>query len=57
MNIERGEILRISLNPTKGREQQENARLCVVLSNTRFNQRRQGIIIVSPITNTIKPKI
>jgi mRNA-degrading endonuclease toxin of MazEF toxin-antitoxin module len=57
MNIERGEILRISLNPTKNREQQGNARPCLVLSNTRFNQRRQGIIIVSPITNTIKPRI
>lgn len=55
--IQRGEILRINLNPTQGREQQGEARPCLVLSNSKFNQRRQGIVIVSPISNTIKPKI
>jgi mRNA-degrading endonuclease toxin of MazEF toxin-antitoxin module len=57
VNVRRGEILRINLNPIQGREQSGNARPCLVLSNTRFNQRRQGIVIVSPITSTIKPKI
>lgn len=56
-NVKRGEIIRVNLNPTQGREQQGEARPCLVLSNTRFNQRRQGIVIVSPITNTIKPQI
>lgn len=57
MNIQRGEIIRVNLSPTQGREQQGKARPCLVLSNTKFNQCRQGIVIVSPITNTIKPEI
>lgn len=57
MNVRRGEIIRVNLNPTQGREQQGNARPCLILSNTRFNQRRKGIVIVSPITNTVKPEI
>lgn len=57
MNVRRGEIIRVNLNPTQGREQQGNARACLILSNTRFNQRRKGIVIVSPITNTVKPEI
>jgi mRNA-degrading endonuclease toxin of MazEF toxin-antitoxin module len=57
MNIQRGEIIRVNLNPTQGREQQGDARPCLLLSNTRFNTRRGGIVIVSPITNTIKPEI
>lgn len=57
MNIQRGEIIRVNLNPTMGREQQGEARPCLVLSNTRFNNRRGGIVILSPITNTIKPEI
>ncbi len=57
MNIQRGEIIRVNLSPTQGREQQGKARPCLVLSNTKFNQHRQGIVIVSPITNTIKPEI
>lgn len=55
--VQRGEIIRINLNPTQGREQQGEARPCLVLSNTKFNERRHGIVIVSPITSTIKPKI
>jgi mRNA-degrading endonuclease toxin of MazEF toxin-antitoxin module len=57
MNLQRGEIIRINLNPTQGREQQGNARPCIILSNTGFNQRRQGIVIVLPITSIIKPAI
>lgn len=55
-NIQRGEILKINLNPTQGRQQGE-ATPCLVLSNNKFNQRRNGIVIISPITNTIKPEI
>lgn len=54
---QRGEIIRVNLNPTQGREQQGEARPCLVLSQTKFNQRRQGIVIVSPITNIIKPQV
>ncbi|MEM7554913.1 MAG: type II toxin-antitoxin system PemK/MazF family toxin [Cyanobacteria bacterium P01_A01_bin.84] len=56
MSIQRGEIVRINLNPTSGREQQGKARTCLVISNTKFNSRRR-MVIVLPITNTIKPKI
>ncbi|MEM6256213.1 MAG: type II toxin-antitoxin system PemK/MazF family toxin [Cyanobacteria bacterium P01_D01_bin.156] len=57
MDIQRGDILHINLNPTTGREQTGNARPCLVLSRTQFNQERKGIVIVSPITSTIRPDI
>lgn len=57
MKICRGEVIRINLNPTQGREQQGNARPCLVLSNTKYNQKRQGIVIVTPLTSTVKPQI
>ena len=57
MQIKRGAIIRVNLNPTQGREQQGEARPCLVLSHTLFNQARAGIVIVSPITSTIKPEI
>ena len=56
MSVQRGEIIRINLNPTSGREQQGKARPCLVISNTKFNHRRK-MVIVLPITNTVKPKI
>ena len=54
---QRGEVIRIHLNPTQGREQMGEARPCLVLSHTRFNQARSGIVIVSPISSTIKPEV
>lgn len=57
MRICRGEIIRVNLNPTSGREQAGNARPCLVLSNTKYNTKRKGIVILTPITNTIKPGI
>lgn len=54
---ERGAVIRINLNPTQGREQMGDARPCLVLSHTAFNQARNGLVIVSPITSTIKPEI
>ncbi len=57
MNIQRGEIIRVNLNPTQGREQSGNARPCLVISHTKYNASRQGIVIVMPITSTIKPDI
>lgn len=71
MSVQRGEIIRINLNPTSGRERgletadskaggtlsrSGKARPCLVISNTKFNHRRK-MVIVLPITNTIKPKI
>lgn len=57
MDIQRGEVIRISLNPTSGREQQGEARTCLVVSQTKYNQVRGGMVIVMPITKTIKPEI
>jgi mRNA-degrading endonuclease toxin of MazEF toxin-antitoxin module len=54
---ERGALIRLNLNPTQGREQMGEARPCLVLSHTAFNQARNGLVIVSPITNTVKPEI
>ncbi len=56
MSVQRGEIIKINLNPTSGREQQGIARPCLVISNTKFNQRRR-MAIVLPITNTVKPEV
>ncbi|MGD1921653.1 MAG: type II toxin-antitoxin system PemK/MazF family toxin [Pleurocapsa sp.] len=71
MSVQRGEIIRINLNPISGRERGlepadskagetlsrlGNARPCLVISNTKFNNRRK-MVIVLPITNTIKPQI
>ncbi len=53
----RGEVIRINLNPTQGREQMGEARPCIVLSHSQFNHSRGGMIIVSPITNTHKPEV
>jgi mRNA-degrading endonuclease toxin of MazEF toxin-antitoxin module len=57
MNIQRGEVIRVNLNPTSDREQAGNARPCLVISHTKFNRARQGIVVVTPITSTIKPEI
>lgn len=56
MDIQRGEIIRINLNPTSGK-QSGNARPCLVISHTKYNIARNGIVVVTPITSTIKPKI
>ena len=56
MNIQRGEIIRINLNPTSGREQRGKARPCLVISNSKYNNRRK-MVIVLPITNTIRPQV
>lgn len=57
MNIQRGEVIRINLNPTTGREQTGNARPCLVLSHTKYNIVRQGFVVVTPVTSTIKPEV
>lgn len=57
MNVKRGEIIKINLNPTEGREQTGNARPCLVISNTGYNEKRKGMVIVMPITSTQRPEI
>jgi mRNA interferase MazF len=57
MKIERGEVIRINLNPTQGREQSGSARPCLVISNTKYNAKRRGIVLVMPITSTMKPDV
>lgn len=57
MKIQRGEVIRINLNPTQGREQAGNARPCLVLSHTKYNIKRGGIVVVTPITSTVKPQV
>lgn len=57
MKISRGEVIRINLNPTQDREQAGNARPCLVLSNTKYNEKRGGIVVVTPLTSTVKPQV
>ena len=44
----RGDIVRVCLNPTAGREIKGDYRSCLVLSPKAFN--RQGITFIAPIT-------
>ncbi len=46
--FERGDIVRVSLNPTEGREQQGDFRPALVLSPAAFNA--LGVALVAPIT-------
>ena len=57
MKIERGEVIRINLNPTEGREPSGNTRPCLVISNTQYNAKRRGIVVVMPITGTLRPDV
>jgi mRNA interferase ChpB len=45
---ERGDIVRVCLNPVFGRAQQGDFRPCLVLSTSEFNQ--LGTVLVAPIT-------
>jgi mRNA interferase MazF len=57
MKLERGEIIKVNLNPTQGREQSGNARPCLVISKNEYSAKRKGIVLVMPITSTMKPEI
>lgn len=46
--FDRGDIVRVCLNPTAGREIKGNFRPCLVLSPKAFN--RLGITLIAPIT-------
>ena len=51
MNIERGSIYRVNLDPTVGSEQQGNARPCVVLTLTAYNRQLRTVGVV-PLTSS-----
>ena len=51
MNIERGNIYRVNLDPTVGSEQQGNARPCVVLTLTAYNRQLRTVGVV-PLTSS-----
>ena len=51
MNIERGNIYRVNLDPTIGSEQQGSARPCVVLTLTAYNRQLRTVGVV-PLTSS-----
>ncbi|MGF1512994.1 MAG: type II toxin-antitoxin system PemK/MazF family toxin [Elainellaceae cyanobacterium] len=57
MTIRRGAVIRVNLNPTLGREQSGDVRPCLGVSNSKFNAARGGIVVVMPITSSIKPEV
>ena len=54
MAIQRGDIYRVNLEPTIGSEQQGNARPCVVLSVSAFNNKLRTIGVV-PLSSSPRP--
>ncbi|WP_330111080.1 type II toxin-antitoxin system ChpB family toxin [Methylophaga thalassica] len=48
MAFKKGDIVKVSLNPTIGREQQGDFRPCLVLSPQVFN--KLGMTLIAPIT-------
>ena len=59
MMIKRGDIYRINLEPTRGSEQQGNARPCVVLSVGAFNNKLPtiGVVPLSTAPRSLPPLI
>lgn len=55
--IERGQIFRVNLEPTKSSDQQGTARPCVVLSITPFNKqfRTLGVVPLSSAARAAPP--
>ena len=56
MAIQRGEIYRFNLEPTRGSEQQGDARPCVVLSVGAYNDRLPTVSIV-PLTSAARREL
>jgi mRNA interferase MazF len=54
MAIKRGEIYRINLEPTRGSEQQGNARPCVILSVGAYNNKLPTVGVV-PLSSSPRP--
>ncbi|MDO9147204.1 MAG: type II toxin-antitoxin system PemK/MazF family toxin [Hydrogenophaga sp.] len=51
MNIERGQIYRVNLDPTIGSEQRGGARPCVILTITAFANKLRNVSVV-PLTSS-----
>ena len=51
MNVERGSIYRLNLEPTTGSEQQGHARPCVVLSLSAYSRKLRTVCVV-PLTSS-----
>lgn len=51
MDILRGEVYHIDLEPTKGQEMKKSHRPCVVVSNNIINE-KTPVIIICPITDS-----
>ncbi len=47
--FDRGDIVRVQLNPTEGKELQGDFRPCLIISPRKFNQ--LGLAFIVPITN------
>jgi mRNA interferase MazF len=56
MEIKRGHIYRINLNPTVGHEQQGNSRPCVVISKSVLNSHMSTVLVV-PLTSSARPRL
>ena len=54
MKIQRGEIIRVNLEPVIGSEQQGVARPCLVLSITAFNNKLRTVGVV-PLSSSPRP--
>jgi mRNA interferase MazF len=54
MSIKRGGIYRVNLEPTIGSEEQGNARPCLVLSITAFNNKLRTVGVV-PLSSSPRP--
>ena len=54
MSVARGEIWLADLNPTRGHEQ-AGRRPVAILSEDSFNNGPAGLVVVLPITSTIRP--
>lgn len=54
MKFLRGQIYRVNLEPTKGGEQQGDARPCVVFSITPFNNKLRTVGII-PLSSSPRP--
>ena len=55
MNLMRGQIYRVNLEPASGGEQQGAARPCVVLSITPFNLKLRTVAVV-PLSSSPRPR-
>jgi len=54
MSVGRGEIWLVDLNPKRGHEQ-AGRRPVAILSEDSFNNGPAGLVVVLPITSTIRP--